>query len=175
MAALAPIAIGCGSPTAQAAPMDEFENLAALSETTLPQVAAGLNGLSSGVAESLTAVSSSAVTRQVVVGLAGLLEPSFIYPAPALKTVALTIVPLDQFWAFDEVISHESSWRVFAVNPSSGAYGLAQALPAEKMFTAGPDWMFNPVTQLRWAYRYMNERYGSPAAAWAFWQQHHWY
>lgn len=93
----------------------------------------------------------------------------------ALKALALTVVPLDQFWAFDAIITRESSWQVFAVNPSSGAYGLAQALPADKMFSEGPDWLFNPHTQLRWAYRYMVARYGSPAAAWDFWQAHHWY
>ncbi|MEU0545707.1 transglycosylase SLT domain-containing protein [Nocardia sp. NPDC005978] len=93
----------------------------------------------------------------------------------ALKGLALSIVPLNQFWAFDQIITMESSWQIFAVNPSSGAYGLPQALPADKMATEGPDWLFNPLTQLRWAYRYMNSRYGSPAAAWEFWQANHWY
>ncbi|MFF2145480.1 lytic transglycosylase domain-containing protein, partial [Kitasatospora sp. NPDC058190] len=27
----------------------------------------------------------------------------------------------------------------------------------------------------KWALDYMNTRYGSPNAAWAFWQTHHWY
>ncbi|MFG2915370.1 MULTISPECIES: aggregation-promoting factor C-terminal-like domain-containing protein, partial [unclassified Kitasatospora] len=26
-----------------------------------------------------------------------------------------------------------------------------------------------------WALDYMNTRYGSPNAAWNFWQSHHWY
>ncbi|MFH8387844.1 lytic transglycosylase domain-containing protein, partial [Kitasatospora sp. NPDC018058] len=26
-----------------------------------------------------------------------------------------------------------------------------------------------------WTLDYMNSRYGSPNAAWAFWQTHHWY
>ncbi|KAA0025031.1 hypothetical protein FOY51_00565 [Antrihabitans cavernicola] len=64
---------------------------------------------------------------------------------------------------------------MFALNPSSGAYGLAQALPAGKMGDTGPDWLINPLTQIRWAYQYMNDRYGSPNAAWAFWQANHWY
>lgn len=91
------------------------------------------------------------------------------------KALALTVVPLHQFPAFDAVITHESSWDVFAINPESGAYGLGQALPAEKMQTHGTDWRFNPLTQIRWTYDYMNDRYGSPDGAWAFWQQHHWY
>ncbi len=92
-----------------------------------------------------------------------------------LRTVALTIVPLAQFPAFDNVISHESSWNPFAINPESGAYGLGQALPPEKMAAYGPDWFVNPVTQIRWAYDYMIERYGGPDGAWAFWQSHGWY
>ncbi|MFI6866521.1 transglycosylase SLT domain-containing protein [Nocardia sp. NPDC050406] len=91
------------------------------------------------------------------------------------KAIALVIVPIDQYAAFDAIITRESGWNIFAVNPTSGAYGLPQALPAHKMSTHGPDWMFNPVTQIRWAYDYMNARYGSPNAAWAFWQEHHWY
>ncbi|WP_218007506.1 transglycosylase SLT domain-containing protein [Nocardia vinacea] len=91
------------------------------------------------------------------------------------RALALTVVPLHQFPAFDAVITHESGWDVFAINPKSGAYGLGQALPAEKMQTHGADWRFNPLTQIRWTYDYMNARYGSPDGAWAFWQQHHWY
>ncbi|MCC9306472.1 hypothetical protein LN042_05000 [Kitasatospora sp. RB6PN24] len=62
-----------------------------------------------------------------------------------------------------------------ATNPSSGAYGLPQALPGNKMASAGADWQTNPATQLRWALQYMNQTYGSPNAAWAFWQVHHAY
>ncbi|NUS42143.1 MAG: transglycosylase SLT domain-containing protein [Mycobacteriaceae bacterium] len=99
----------------------------------------------------------------------------WVYPPLLLKGLAFLVVPPDQMAAFTAIISRESSWNVFAVNPSSGAYGLAQALPAEKMSAEGVDWFFNPLTQLRWAYKYMNKRYGSPNAAWDFWQQHHWY
>jgi hypothetical protein len=93
----------------------------------------------------------------------------------APQTIARVIVPPNQFESFDQIITHESSWNMFAINPASGAYGLPQALPAYKMFSAGVDWPFNPVTQIRWAYEYMNQRYGSPNAAWVFWQAHHWY
>ena len=66
-------------------------------------------------------------------------------------------------------------WSVTATNPSSGSYGLVQALPASKMASAGPDWRTNAATQIRWGLQYMNGRYGSPCAAWAFWQAHSWY
>lgn len=91
------------------------------------------------------------------------------------RLLALTVVPIGQFPSFDRVVMCESGWNLFAVNPVSGAYGLGQALPPEKMETHGSDWRYNPLTQIRWTYDYMNQRYGSPDGAWAFWQKHHWY
>ncbi|MET9183389.1 transglycosylase SLT domain-containing protein [Kitasatospora aureofaciens] len=91
------------------------------------------------------------------------------------QAVAARIVPADQLASFSQIVSHESGWNVTATNPSSGSYGLGQALPASKMASAGADWKTNPATQIKWALDYMNSRYGSPNAAWAFWQNHHWY
>ncbi|WP_380281525.1 transglycosylase SLT domain-containing protein [Kitasatospora purpeofusca] len=91
------------------------------------------------------------------------------------QTIAAQIVPANQLNSFSQIIAHESSWNVTATNPSSGAYGLAQALPGSKMASHGSDWKTNPTTQIRWALDYMNDRYGSPNNAWAFWQTHHWY
>ena len=91
------------------------------------------------------------------------------------QDIAAQIVPADQLASFDEIISHESGWDVTATNPSSGAYGLAQALPGDKMASAGSDWQTNPATQIRWALDYMNSTYGSPNQAWAFWQNNNWY
>jgi hypothetical protein len=114
--------------------------------------------------------SSSTGSATFVLGrlLSGLVPP--IIP----QVLAPAVVPWDQLGSFDQIISHESSWNIFAANPS-GAYGLGQALPADKMASQAPDWFFDPLTQLRWAYKYMNDRYGSPNAAWAFWQANHWY
>ncbi len=93
----------------------------------------------------------------------------------AVRELARSMVPAGQWAAFSNIISHESSWNVKATNGSSGAYGLAQALPGSKMAATGSDWKTNPETQIRWALDYMNGRYGSPNAAWSFWQNHHWY
>ncbi|MFH8381302.1 LysM peptidoglycan-binding domain-containing protein [Kitasatospora sp. NPDC018058] len=90
----------------------------------------------------------------------------------ALQALAASIVPANQLASFDQIISHESGWNIHATNPSSGAYGLPQALPGNKMASAGSDWQNNPATQLKWALQYMNTVYGSPNAAWAFWQVH---
>jgi hypothetical protein len=91
------------------------------------------------------------------------------------RAIAAQMVPADQLASFSQIISHESGWNVTATNPSSGSYGLGQALPASKMASAGADWKTNPRTQIKWALDYMNTRYGSPNAAWTFWQNHHWY
>jgi hypothetical protein len=73
------------------------------------------------------------------------------------------------------IIIRESGWNVSARNPSSGAGGIPQALPATKMASAGSDWATNPVTQLRWMAMYVAARYGGFCPAWSFWQAHHYY
>jgi Peptidase family M23 len=80
-----------------------------------------------------------------------------------------------QFSAVNYIISHESGWRTTARNPSSGAYGLGQALPASKMRGYGPDYLHNARTQLNWFFHYIRSRYGSPNRAASFWRSHHWY
>ncbi|MEE1822498.1 transglycosylase SLT domain-containing protein [Streptomyces sp. BE20] len=106
---------------------------------------------------------------------AGLVPATASAATASPQAIAAQIVPAGQLAAFKQIISHESSWNVTATNPSSGAYGLAQALPGSKMATHGSDWKTNPTTQIKWALDYMNTRYGSPNAAWSFWQTHHWY
>jgi hypothetical protein len=91
------------------------------------------------------------------------------------QSIAAQIVPAGQLAAFDQIISHESGWNVTATNPSSGAYGLAQSLPGDKMASAGSDWQTNPATQIKWALNYMDTTYGSPNQAWSFWQNNSWY
>ncbi|MEU3572405.1 transglycosylase SLT domain-containing protein [Kitasatospora sp. NPDC036755] len=91
------------------------------------------------------------------------------------QQIAAQIVPAGQLQCFSNIVFRESSWNPLAVNASSGAYGLVQALPGSKMASAGADWRTNPATQIKWGLNYMNTRYGSPCAAWSFWQTHHWY
>lgn len=76
---------------------------------------------------------------------------------------------------WEYVISVESGWNPQATNPSSGAYGLGQALPAGKMAEFGSDYMTNPYTQLKWMYSYIMDRYHSFANLQAFWDVNHWY
>ncbi len=75
----------------------------------------------------------------------------------------------------DFIVSHESSWNYKAVNASSGAYGLCQALPGTKMESAGSDWQTNPITQMKWCDSYAKSRYGSWEKAHAFWVVNDWW
>jgi resuscitation-promoting factor RpfB len=82
-----------------------------------------------------------------------------------------------QFSCLVNLWNGESGWRWNATNPSSGAYGIPQAWPANKMATAGADWRTNPRTQIRWGMGYIKGRYGTPCAAWSAWlsRSPHWY
>lgn len=69
----------------------------------------------------------------------------------------------------------ESGWRTTAGNPSSGAYGIPQSLPASKMATVGPDYLTNAATQITWGLGYVKGRYGTPCGAWSSFQAKGWY
>jgi hypothetical protein len=83
----------------------------------------------------------------------------------------------EQWPALKSLWMGESGFNATARNPSSGAYGIPQSLPAEKMAAAGADYLTNPATQIRWGLGYIKGRYGSPAAAYSAWQGRspHWY
>jgi hypothetical protein len=80
-----------------------------------------------------------------------------------------------QFRCLDALWEHESGWRVDAENPSSGAYGIPQALPGQRMAAAGPDWQSDAATQIRWGLRYIQALYRSPCAAWSHEEAVGWY
>ena len=89
----------------------------------------------------------------------------------------LTAVGINQSdWDYASyIIEKESTWRPGAMNPSSGAYGLCQSLPANKMASAGSDWRTNPVTQLKWCHSYAQKRYKGWYHAYNFWLRNHWW
>lgn len=84
-------------------------------------------------------------------------------------------IPESWFNGLNSIIQQESGWRVNATNPSSGAYGIPQSLPGNKMASAGSDWRTNPITQLKWMYSYIKERYGGLQNALSFRAAHGWY
>ncbi|TGB13840.1 peptidoglycan DD-metalloendopeptidase family protein [Streptomyces sp. MZ04] len=84
-----------------------------------------------------------------------------------------------QFGPLKKLWTGESNWRWNALNRSSGAYGIPQALPASKMRSAGADYRSNAKTQIRWGLGYIKGRpdYGSPSRAYSKWlsRSPHWY
>ncbi len=80
-----------------------------------------------------------------------------------------------EFECLDDLWVSESDWEVDATNPTSGAYGIPQSLPAEKMASAGSDWRTNPATQIEWGLNYIDLSYGTPCSAWEFKQANNWY
>lgn len=80
-----------------------------------------------------------------------------------------------QWSALSRLWDKESNWNHRAKNPSSGAYGIPQSLPASKMASAGADWQTNPGTQIAWGLKYIKDRYGSPSAALSFHNRRNWY
>ncbi|WP_144754670.1 hypothetical protein [Curtobacterium pusillum] len=73
----------------------------------------------------------------------------------------------DQFSCLVSLWTQESGWRANALNVSSGAYGIPQSLPANKMAVAGADWRTNAATQINWGLAYIHDAYGSPCGAWS--------
>jgi hypothetical protein len=95
--------------------------------------------------------------------------------AVALEMVLARGWDEEQFGCLHALWAKESGWNEFALNRSSGAYGIPQSLPGEKMASAGADWATNPATQIRWGLGYIEARYGVPCAAWGHSQQKNWY
>jgi hypothetical protein len=78
-----------------------------------------------------------------------------------------------QWAALLELWMRESGWNNMARNPSSGAFGIPQALPPGKMGPAAV--AGDPRAQIRWGLKYIRQRYGSPSAALAFHNANNWY
>jgi hypothetical protein len=83
--------------------------------------------------------------------------------------------PSSEFGCLVSLWNVESGWNIYAQNPSSGAYGIPQALPGSKMASAGPDWQGDAATQIRWGLGYIKSLYGSPCGAWSHEQATGWY
>jgi hypothetical protein len=80
-----------------------------------------------------------------------------------------------QMSCLEPLWTKESGWNERAGNQSSGAYGIPQSLPGNKMAKYGSDWETNPVTQIKWGLDYIKGRYGTPCGAWSAFQSKGWY
>jgi hypothetical protein len=120
-------------------------------------------------------------------------------PAGAAKNTAKLLLAkfgwaAAEFAALDKLWTRESGWNPHARNPSSGAYGIAQALGHGVSCSAAPDGTNEYGTQggltcaeaqaansgsvrwqIEWGLAYIKARYGDPAAAWAHEQANNWY
>jgi hypothetical protein len=79
-----------------------------------------------------------------------------------------------QWGCLDSLWEQESGWMYNAEN-ASGAYGIPQALPADKMASAGPNWLTDPATQIKWGLGYIQTTYQTPCGAWAHEEADGWY
>lgn len=100
-------------------------------------------------------------------------------PAPAQNYAAGRLPAYgwgqDQFPCLASLWTKESNWLTTATNAYSGAYGIAQALPAGKYASAGSDWLTSYRTQVNWGLSYIADRYGSPCGAWSHSMARNWY
>jgi Transglycosylase SLT domain len=99
-------------------------------------------------------------------------KPNTTISGTKQEWMAAAGIPESDWQYVDYIVNHESTWNPSAVNTSSGACGLAQALPCAKTGCAQYN---DPVCALRWQLSYVNARYGGYAGAYSFWTKNHWY
>ena len=92
-------------------------------------------------------------------------------PTPSFPPAPVAQASVDTSDAKMFIYMKESGNNPNSVNKSSGACGLAQALPCSKMGCALGDY----ACQDAWATQYMQNRYGTWENAKAFWLKNHWW
>jgi hypothetical protein len=131
--------------------------------------------ISTGIAKAMAAQVKAAAAGAAGAGVAG---PGGGAPA-ANAALARKMMPAwgsgPQWAAWNYVAMRESGWNQFARNPSSGAYGIPQALPPGKMGAAANPPRSNPAAQISWMIGYIRGRYGDPAGAAAHERAFNWY
>jgi len=107
--------------------------------------------------------------------------PAFVtsVPAGSNQRIAAGMVAArgwdgNEFQCLVSLWTKESGWQTSASNPS-GAYGIPQSLPGDKMASVGSDWQTSATTQITWGVNYIAGVYGTPCAAWGHSQATNWY
>lgn len=115
---------------------------------------------------------------QKQVEIVGVKTPLVPYTGTGTKTEWLIAagIPASDWGYVDYIISRESGWNPNSVNSSSGACGLAQALPCSKV----PGNPLNPIDSLKWANGYAHtcvsyRMYCGWEGAYRFWLSHNWW
>lgn len=103
-------------------------------------------------------------------------------PSAAANQATARLLAAPFGWAtgqqWEDLVSlwnRESGWSATAENPSSGAYGIPQSLPASKMGPLGNPPVNSVTVQVAWGLNYIRQTYGSPSAAWAHEESEGWY
>ena len=103
------------------------------------------------------------------------------HPTPAQAQVYAAGAAAQRGWTGEEwdclvkLWNRESNWRWDAENQGSGAYGIPQSLPADKMAAFGADWRNDAAIQIDWGLFYIAQSYGSPSKAWQHSEEVGWY
>lgn len=88
-------------------------------------------------------------------------------------------VPKKYWSAMNFIFTHESSWNPKAYNPqptpTGHAHGIGQLTDGQMHYVRRHGSVNNAIAQIMGAYDYMNDRYGNPDKAEAFWKAHSWY
>lgn len=121
------------------------------------------------------ATTPTAGTTAPVLTFGNLATPALNQYQSFAQALADTTWGPGQFPYLNLLWQRESGWNPAAANPTSGAFGIPQALPAAKMASAGPDWATSPYTQIIWGIGYIHATYGTPQAAWAHELAYGWY
>jgi hypothetical protein len=147
-------------------PIDQVESLTAHTKAVTASVAAAA-AEAERVAAEAAAAAAAAAEAQRVAELAAANTPD------GARAVARNLAAskygwgADQFSCLNLLWQKESKWSYSAINSSSGATGIPQALPGSKMASAGSDWASNAATQIAWGLGYISSVYGTPCAAWS--------
>lgn len=166
-------AIDQGTPAVVSAPSDAAISFSGISVSSKPSTA-------STASTATVKPEADAVTPVASPDAAPLTHPVAVDNPAAAKAFAASQLGshgwgADQMNCLNLLWERESNWRTTAENASSGAYGIVQSLPANKMESVGSDWATNYETQILWGLGYIEGRYGSPCGAWGHSESVGWY
>ncbi|MDQ0278674.1 hypothetical protein QO003_002977 [Arthrobacter silviterrae] len=167
------------APSAISAPTDVAIDFSRIQVSSTKAAKATSQSLS-GAADAVTPVATPPATKAAAPAATKAAAPVLVDdPAAAQQYAAGQLAAhgwgADQMSCLTQLWNRESSWLTSAENASSGAYGIAQSLPAEKMSVAGADYRTNYKTQINWGLGYIEGRYGSPCGAWGHSNAVGWY
>jgi hypothetical protein len=96
-----------------------------------------------------------------------------IHPNMQVREIVLSLTKIEfgdnQVDSMDKLLMRESGFNPQAINPQSGACGIFQSLPCNKMLSMSIQ------DQIQFGFDYIKNRYGNPDNAWAHEVKDGWY